>query len=84
MLSDTEMKRLRWRCTHRAQLEMDLLLGNFLDKHFSKLGPEQEAAFVALAEMEDIELWPLVVGKRECHDPVQAQVVKMLRDVKTG
>ncbi len=84
MLSDTEMKRLRWRCTHRAQLEMDLLLGNFLDKHFSKLGQEEEAAFVALAEMEDIELWPLIVGKRECQDQVQARVVKMLRDVKTG
>ena len=83
MLTNTEMKRLRWRCTHRAQLEMDLLLGNFLDKHFSKLSPEQEAAFVALAEMEDIELWPLVVGKRECRDPVQADVLKMLRNVKT-
>lgn len=82
MLTDAEMKRLRWRCTHRAQLEMDLLLGNFLDKHFSKLSPEQEAAFVALAEMEDIELWPLVVGKRECRDSVQADVLKMLRNMK--
>jgi len=83
MLSDVEMKRLRWRCTHRAQLEMDLLLGNFLDKHFSNLNPEQENAFVALAEMEDVDLWPLVVGKRECQNPVQAQVVNMLRNVRT-
>jgi len=83
MLSDVEMKRLRWRCTHRAQLEMDLLLGNFLDKHFSKLSPEQEVAFVSLAEMEDIDLWPLVVGKRECQNPVQAHVVSMLRNAKT-
>ncbi|MDR1935875.1 MAG: succinate dehydrogenase assembly factor 2 [Candidatus Accumulibacter sp.] len=79
MLSETEMKRLRWRCTHRAQLEMDLLLGDFLDRRFSKLSPEQEAAFVILAEMEDIELWPLVMGKRECHDPVQRQILAMLR-----
>ena len=84
MLSDVEMKRLRWRCTHRAQLEMDLLLGNFLDKHFSNLSPEQEAAFVSLAEMEDIELWPLIVGKRECQSAEQAQVVTMLRNVRAG
>jgi succinate dehydrogenase flavin-adding protein (antitoxin of CptAB toxin-antitoxin module) len=82
MLSDVALKRLRWICTHRAQLEMDVLLGNFLDKHFSNLSPEQEAAFVALAELEDIELWPLVVGKRECQDPAQAQVLSMLRNVR--
>ena len=82
MLSDVALKRLRWICTHRAQLEMDVLLGNFLDKHFSNLSPEQEAAFVALAELEDIELWPLVVGKRECQDPAQAQVLSMLRKVR--
>lgn len=82
MLSDTEMKRLRWRCTHRAMLEMDLLLGNFLDNYFSKLTPEQEAAFVALAEMEDIELRPLIVGGRECQNPSQAGIVAMLRNAK--
>lgn len=82
MLSDTERKRLRWLCTRRAQLEMDLLLGNFLEKQFSKLSPEQEVAFMALAEKEDRELWPLVMGKRECHDPVQAEVLVMLRNVK--
>ena len=84
MLTDVEMKRLRWICTHRAQREMDLLLGNFLDKSFSNLSPEQEAAFVMLAEMEDIELWPLVTGKRECQDPAQAQVISMLRNVRPG
>jgi succinate dehydrogenase flavin-adding protein (antitoxin of CptAB toxin-antitoxin module) len=81
MLSETELKRLRWRCTHRAQLEMDLLLGGFLDRRFPALGPEQQAAFAALAEMEDIELWPLVMGRRECLDPVQKQVLAMLRQV---
>jgi antitoxin CptB len=77
-----EMNRLRWRCTHRAMLEMDLLLGEFLEKRFSNLSPEQAAAFVALAEMEDQDLWPLVVGKRACKDSMQAEIVSMLRSVK--
>jgi succinate dehydrogenase flavin-adding protein (antitoxin of CptAB toxin-antitoxin module) len=81
MLDEIELKRLRWRCTHRAQLEMDLLLGGFLDRHFPAIGPERQAAFAALAEMEDIELWPLVMGKRECPDPVQGEVLAMLRKV---
>ncbi|MDR0378811.1 MAG: succinate dehydrogenase assembly factor 2 [Candidatus Accumulibacter sp.] len=73
------MKRLYWRCTHRAQHELDLLLENFLDTRFRKLNPEQETAFVILAEMEDIDLWRLLMGKRECQDPVQAQVLDELR-----
>ena len=81
MLSDTEKKRLHWLCTHRAQREMDLLLGNFLDNHFSKLTPEQEIAFFALAEMEDIKLWPLVTGKQACQDGVQTEVLEMLRNI---
>jgi succinate dehydrogenase flavin-adding protein (antitoxin of CptAB toxin-antitoxin module) len=82
MLNETEMKRLRWRCTHRAQREIDLLLENFLDKCLSKLSSEQETAFVVLAELEDIELWQLLMGKRECRDPVQRQVLSMLRNVR--
>lgn len=82
MLSDAEMKRLRWRCTHRAQLEMDLLLGNFLDKHLSKLGPEQVAAFAELAELEDRELWPLVTGKSTCDNAVQAEVIALMRKMR--
>ena len=43
---------------------------------------EMAAAFVALAEMEDHDLWPLIVGKRPCADPVQSEVVAMLRNVR--
>jgi succinate dehydrogenase flavin-adding protein (antitoxin of CptAB toxin-antitoxin module) len=60
---------------------MDLLLGGFLDRRFPKLAPEQQAAFAVLAEMEDIELWPLVMGRRECPDPVQREVLVMLRQI---
>ena len=74
-----ELNRLRWRCTHRALREMDVLLGNFLDNEFAGLSAEQAAAFVALAELEDLDLWPLITGKRTCADPVQGEVAEMLR-----
>ena len=82
MEKSEELNRLRWRCTRRALLEMDLLLGGFLDKHYSSLSPELAAAFVELADMEDLELWPLITGKRECKDAAQAEIVAMLRDVR--
>ena len=76
------LNRLRWRCTRRAMLEMDLLLGEFLDRIYPALTPEQADAFVILADMEDLELWPLVNGSRECVDPVQAEVLALLRTVR--
>jgi len=76
------LNRLRWRCTRRAMLEMDLLLGEFLDRIFPMLEPEQADAFVTLADMEDLELWPLINGSRQCSDAVQAEVVALLRNVR--
>lgn len=82
MDAGSELNRLRWRCTHRALAEMDLLLGSFLENRFSTLTPEQAAAFVVLADMEDLDLWPLITGKQACADPVQGEIVAMMRDVR--
>jgi antitoxin CptB len=82
MESSAELNRLRWLCTHRAMLEMDLLLGGFLDQQFSNLTPVQAAAFVALVEMEDLDLWALVNGRRQCADPEQASILVMLRSYR--
>ncbi len=77
-----KLNRLRWRCTRRAMLEMDLLLGEFLDRIYPTLTPEQAEAFATLADLEDLELWPLVTGSREAADPVQAEVLALLRNVR--
>ena len=81
-MDDVLLKRLRWRCTHRAQRELDVLLGNFLERRYAALPPAQAEAFTALVELEDVELWPLIVGKRACDDAVQAEVLAMLRDAR--
>ena len=82
MDATAELNRLRWRCTRRALLEMDILLGTFLEKEFQNLTPVQAAAFTVLADMEDHDLWPLITGKKECADPVQEEICSMLRNVR--
>ncbi len=76
------LNRLRWRCTRRAMLEMDLLLGKFLDESFAKLNPAQAEAFVELADLEDLELWPFINGSVECRNAVQAEVIAMLHSLR--
>ena len=72
-------ERLRWRCIRRGLLELDLILTRFLDEGYEKLDEQQAAAFAALANLEDPELWDLIAGRKDCDDPIQKQVLGMLR-----
>jgi len=83
-LDTAALSRLRWRCTRRAMLEMDLLLGEFLDKEFSSLSPEDQAAFVELADCEDMKVWPWLSGREACEDTRLASIVAMLRRSMDG
>ena len=75
-----DYERLRWRCIRRALLELDITLTRFLDGgEFEKLDEEQQQAFVALADMEDYDLWDLLTGKAEIDDPRLAQTVALIR-----
>ncbi len=73
------LSRLQWRCTRRALLELDLILGKFLIEEFPGLSEAQKQVFAALADMEDHDLWPMVNGTEECEDALQAEIIAMLR-----
>jgi succinate dehydrogenase flavin-adding protein (antitoxin of CptAB toxin-antitoxin module) len=74
-----DLSRLQWRCTRRALLELDLILGKFLVEDFPKLSEAQALVFAEMADMEDHDLWPLVNGTEECENAQQAEIVAMLR-----
>ena len=73
------MNRLQWRCTRRALLELDLILGKFLAEEFPGLSEDDKQVFAVLADMEDHDLWYLLSGKTECDDPRLAPVVALIR-----
>ena len=74
-----DYERLRWRCSRRALLELDITLTRFLDSGFDKLSDEHQQAFVVLADMEDYDLWDLLTGKAEVDDADLSAVVAVLR-----
>ena len=57
-----EMERLRWRC-RRGLLELDIVLGRFVERHYAELDDAQRAAFDRLLDMPDTELWDMITGK---------------------
>jgi succinate dehydrogenase flavin-adding protein (antitoxin of CptAB toxin-antitoxin module) len=74
-------ERLRWRCIRRGMLEVDIVLGRFLDEDFGKLSEAEQQAFAELADRDDLELWHLISGQAECEDARLAPIVGMLRHV---
>ena len=62
--------------------EMDVILGGFLEQHHETLSPALAAAFAELAELEDIDLWPLITGKKPAATPLQAEVLQRLREAR--
>ena len=57
-----ELERVRWRC-RRGLLELDIVLGRFIEKHYAGLDEAQQIAFDVLLDMPDTELWDMIVGE---------------------
>ena len=76
--ADTAPDRVRWHC-RRGLLELDLVLGRFLERDWPALDAVQRAAFVALLALPDNDLWDLASGRRDDFPPDAAPVVARLR-----
>ena len=74
-----ELNKLRWHCTRRALLELDITLGRFLDNGFNQLTESQVKTFVDLVAMEDHDLWALLSGKVDAEDPAEIEVSAAIR-----
>lgn len=60
---EARRRRLQLRVRRRGTRELDLLLGPFADARLAAMGPEEVAAFEALAACEDPELYAWLAGQ---------------------
>lgn len=59
--NDARLKRIRWRC-RRGTLELDALLGGWLERHAHDTDTTQLDAFDALLDRQDPDLWDWLLG----------------------
>ena len=59
---DARLKRLRFRAWRRGFREIDLILGAFADRHVAELPESELAAFEALLEAPDQDVYAWVTG----------------------
>lgn len=63
-MNPERLKRLKWRC-RRGTRELDALLGSWLEAHAASMDAAQFAAFDALLDRQDPELWDWLMGHAE-------------------
>lgn len=72
-----ELSRIRWRC-RRGMLELDVLLGRYLERHYADSGAARQIAFRQLINMQDPDLHALLIGGSNTDDPGLYDVIKQI------
>ena len=74
------LERIRWR-SRRGLLELDIVLGRFIDEHYAKLNEAERQAFEALLDMPDNPLWDMIAGRQEATHTEQQALLEKIRAV---
>lgn len=73
-----ELDRVRWRC-RRGLLELDIVLGRFIEQRYAAMDDEQRLIFDELSDLPDTELWDLITGNKELTHAHQREVLEWLK-----
>ena len=78
MPDDAMDSRLRWRC-RRGMLELDLMLGIFLDKEYARLNNDQKNLLDQILDYPDQLLFDLFLGHMHSSDKDISNLVSDIR-----
>lgn len=70
--------RLRWAC-RRGMLELDILLGDFLDKAYDSLSDEEKMDFQRLLNFPDQEILEFCMDQAQPEEPEIKHVIEKIR-----
>ena len=76
----TELARLRWRC-RRGLLELDIVLGRFVEHQYASLDEMQKVDFDVLLDLPDTTLWDRITGKESTEHETQKKMLELINAV---
>jgi len=74
----SEISRLRWLC-RRGVKELDIVFTEYLNTDYNNASETEKQAFAELLEIEDPDLFLLVLGTTETDNAAQAALLGKLR-----
>ena len=75
----SELSRLRWLC-RRGMKELDVVMTGYLENHYLQASQADQESFRLLLDMQDPDLFALLVGRDSSNDP---NIVKMVLFLKS-
>ena len=77
-----DLSRIRWQC-RRGMLELDTLLGEFVEAHYGQLSSQQRKHFHTILEYPDQMLFDYFFGQSIPIDKDVADVIQWIRQAVT-
>ncbi len=74
------LQRVRWRC-RRGLLELDIVLGRFVETYYATLNDAELAVFDQFLDMPDTLFWDRVSGKQNDIPEAQRALLEKIRSV---
>jgi succinate dehydrogenase flavin-adding protein (antitoxin of CptAB toxin-antitoxin module) len=74
------MERVRWR-SRRGLLELDIVLGRFIEAQYMQLSEKEKHVFEELLDMPDNPLWDMISGKQEATQEEQSALLEKIKSV---
>ena len=71
------LQKLAWRC-RRGTKELDVLMQKFLNEYYPNVAPELQHAFEKMLDMQDPELYDLLIGKQKSANENINQVIERI------
>ncbi|MFZ5524756.1 MAG: succinate dehydrogenase assembly factor 2 [Pseudomonadota bacterium] len=72
------IQRVRWR-SRRGLLELDIVLGRFIEKYYAGLDQTERQAFEEMLDMPDNPLWDMIAGRLEATHAEQQALLDKIR-----
>ncbi|MDO8350303.1 MAG: succinate dehydrogenase assembly factor 2 [Gallionella sp.] len=80
VLSPELLQRVRWRC-RRGLLELDIVLGRFVEAHYALLSDKERQIFEEFLDMPDNPLWDMISGRQDAVSDEQAALLEKIKSV---
>jgi antitoxin CptB len=73
-----ELERVRWR-SRRGLLELDIVLGRFIEKYYAGLDLAERQTFEEMLDMPDNPLWDMIAGRQQATRIEQKELLEKIR-----
>lgn len=80
-MNDADFNKLRWRC-RRGMRELDQVFDYYLNQHFLTASPEQQAAFAALTNAPDPDIYAWIAGREPSPPGATSDIIQIFRQHK--